>query len=187
MQTMGIRIAEIVHMYHARYGWEGPTPVEVTEAIEAHVVQHVRTEGEAKPGVYASVEAVRAAGLPIAIASSSSERLIAAVVERLNLGTYVQVACSGDNEPEGKPHPGVYLTTARRLDVVPHRCLALEDSPNGVLSATAAGMACVAVPDPHLRADPRFRRADVILDTLIDFPTWFETHLRRPGGDQAFS
>lgn len=168
LETMGVRVAEVVAIWYHRHPWEGPSIQEITDRIESAVVSHVMAEGEAKPGVYSALATVRAAGLPIAIASSSSIRLIQAVVQRLKIGQYIDVASSGDAEPEGKPHPGVYLTTARKLGVAPETCLALEDSPNGVLSAKAAGMTCIAIPDPHLAGDPRMSIADLHLDSLED-------------------
>jgi beta-phosphoglucomutase-like phosphatase (HAD superfamily) len=60
----------------------------------------------------------------------------------------------------------VYLAAARRLRLTPARCLAVEDSPAGVVAAKDAGMTCVAVPDPLLTGDPRYRRADLILPSL---------------------
>jgi sugar-phosphatase len=113
-------------------------------------------------------ETIRLAGLPMAIASSSSEDLIRAVVERLELSEYISAICSADLEAEGKPHPAVYLTAAGALGVEPERCLALEDSPNGVLSAKAAGMYCIAVPDPFLADDPRMNAADLRLSSLLE-------------------
>ena len=74
--------------------------------------------------------------------------------------------CSAQDEALGKPAPDVYLTAARRLGVAAARCLALEDSPHGVASAMSAGMRCVAVPDPLLAADPRFREADLVIPSL---------------------
>ena len=50
----------------------------------------------------------------------------------------------------------------------PARCLAVEDSPAGVLAAKAAGMTCVAVPDPLLAGNPRYRRADLVLRSLAE-------------------
>ncbi|HJY66863.1 MAG TPA: HAD family hydrolase, partial [Streptosporangiaceae bacterium] len=50
----------------------------------------------------------------------------------------------------------------------PARCLAVEDSPAGVLAAKDAGMMCVAVPDPLLTGDPRYRRADLVLLSLTE-------------------
>jgi sugar-phosphatase len=168
LQTMGVRIAEIVDSYYRQHPWSGLSTDEVTNAIYDEVIRHVREEGEAKPGVYAAFEVVRRAGLPIAIASSSSERLIDAVLQKLDLQDYVQMICSADDETEGKPHPAVYLTAARRLGVSPDACLALEDSPNGVLSCKAAGMFCIVVPDPYLASDARMQKADLRLSSLAN-------------------
>lgn len=169
LETMGVPVVDVVRLWHGRHPWEGPSVEEVAEQIEAAVIEHVGTEGEPKPGVCEALAAVHAAGLPIAIASSSSEALIAAVVDRLNIAPYVQVICSADDEKHGKPHPDVYLTTARRLGVAPESCLAFEDSPNGVVAAKAAGMYCIAVPDPYLARDPRMDRADGRLASMEEF------------------
>jgi sugar-phosphatase len=102
----------------------------------------------------------------VALASSSAYRLIRAVTERLGLADSFDCVYSAEEEEYGKPHPGVYLTAARRLGVAPTQCLAVEDSFNGVLAAKAARMKCVAVPEPAQRRDPRFCIADVVLDSL---------------------
>jgi sugar-phosphatase len=169
LETMGVRVAEVVRMWYQRHPWTGPSCDEVTRQVEELVIQHVLREGDVKPGVYSALELVEHAGLRIAIASSSSEELIRAVVQRLDIGHYIDVFCSAVTEAEGKPHPAVYLTASRRLGVPPETCLALEDSPNGVLSAKAAGMFCIAVPDPFLASDPRMDRADLRLDSLEEF------------------
>ena len=80
----------------------------------------------------------------------------------------IDVRCSALDEPHGKPAPDVYLAAARRLGLSPARCLALEDSPAGVLAAKSAGMTCLAVPDPLLGGDPRYRRADLVLPSLTE-------------------
>ena len=72
----------------------------------------------------------------------------------------------------------MYLTAARRIGVPAASCLALEDSPHGVASAKAAGMRCVAVPDPLLAADPRYRQADLVLESLTSLD---QAALRRLG------
>jgi sugar-phosphatase len=81
----------------------------------------------------------------------------------------VSAVCSADNEEHGKPDPAVYLAAAQALQVRPDQCVALEDSPNGVLAAKAAAMYCIAVPDPYLADDPRMRAADITIPTLLDF------------------
>jgi sugar-phosphatase len=166
LETMGVRIADVVRLWYSRHPWTGSSCEEVTRQIEQSVIEHVMAEGVPKAGVCEAMAMIHEAGLPIAIASSSSVTMIDAVVRRLGLEQYVQVTCTGEDEPEGKPHPGVYLSAARRLGVPPEECLALEDSPNGVLSARAAGMYCIAIPDPFLAGDPRFEQADHQLDSL---------------------
>jgi sugar-phosphatase len=123
------------------------------------------------PGVPEAIALFRRHGLRLAIASSSPKRLIDVVCARLGLD--IEVRCSALDERGGKPAPDVYLTAARRLRLDPARCLAVEDSPAGVVSATSAGMRCLAVPDPLLAGDPRYDRADLVLPSLtqLDEPT----------------
>jgi sugar-phosphatase len=166
MQTMGVRVAEIVKLWYSRHSWEGPSCEEVTRRIYASVIEHVRSEGEPMPGVLKALRLFHERGMPCAVASSSSEILIRAVMERLEIDRYIEVVCSADDEAEGKPHPAVYRTAARRLGVAPEQCVAFEDSPNGVLSAKAAGMLCIVVPDPYLATDPRMECADIRLQSL---------------------
>jgi sugar-phosphatase len=142
-----------------------PTDTEVADWIIDRVIAHVQAEGEPMPGVTAAVTLFERHGLRLAIASSSPLRMIDAVCDRLGLDR-IEVRCSAMDEVRGKPAPDVYLTAARRLGVAAAGCLALEDSPNGLASAKAAGMRCVAVPDPLLAADPRYREADLILESL---------------------
>jgi sugar-phosphatase len=168
MQTMGVRVPEVVALWYSRHPWSGPSIDEVTRRIEDGVIQYVVREGEPNPGVHEALAAVRAADLPIAIASSSSVEMIQAVVDRLGIGPLIQVICSGEHEERGKPFPDVYLTTARQLGVPPSACLALEDSPNGVLAAKAAGMYCIVIPDRFLADDPRMEAADLRLTSLLN-------------------
>jgi sugar-phosphatase len=154
-----------------------PTDPEVADRIVDRVIAHVQAEGEPMPGVTAAVALFERHGLRLAIASSSPLRMIDAVCDRLGLDR-IEVRCSAMEEVRGKPAPDVYLTAARRLGVAAAGCLALEDSPNGLASAKAAGMRCVAVPDPLLAADPRYREADLVLGSLTGLD---EAALRRLG------
>ena len=151
-------------------GLPGPGPAEVAGWITDRVADHVSRAGVPMPGVPEAIALFRRAGLRLAIASSSPAHLIDAVCARLGLD--IEIRCSALNEPRGKPAPDVYLAAARRLELSPDRCLAVEDSPAGVLSAKAAGLTCLAVPDPLLAGDPRYGRADLVLAslTLLDEP-----------------
>jgi HAD superfamily hydrolase (TIGR01509 family) len=155
----------------------GLTDDEVAGLITDRVIAHVKAEGQPMPGVTAAIARFERCGLGLAIASSSPLRLIDAVCDRLGLAR-IEVRCSAMDEARGKPAPDVYLTAARRIGVPAASCLALEDSPHGVASAKSAGMRCVAVPDPLLADDPRYREADLVLTSLTGLD---EAALRRLG------
>ena len=144
----------------------GPSPAEVAARITDLVIAYVAREGEPMPGVPEAIALFERSGLRLAIASSSPERLIDAVCARLKLD--IDIRCSALDEPRGKPAPDVYLAAARRLRLTAACCLAVEDSPAGVVAAKDAGMTCVAVPDPLLTGDPRYRRADLVLPSLTE-------------------
>jgi len=71
------------------------------------------------------------------------------VLELAPFGGAFAVTVSSEEVARGKPAPDVYLEAARRLGAEPTRCVAIEDSANGLRSAAAAGMAVIAVPNPH--------------------------------------
>jgi sugar-phosphatase len=141
------------------------TDDEIADRIVDQVIAYVKARGQPMPGVTAAIALFERCGLRLAIASSSPLRLIDAVCDRLGL-TRIEVRCSAMDEARGKPAPDVYLAAARRLGVAAASCLALEDSPTGIASARSAGMRCIAVPDPLLAADPRYREADLVLESL---------------------
>ncbi len=101
----------------------------------------------------------------LAVASSSPLRVINFVLDMFSLHEYFPVVVSGECTENGKPHPDIYLHTAQRLEVNAAECVAIEDSINGVKSAKAAGMYCIAVPDKRLTQD-EFQNADLIVSSL---------------------
>lgn len=107
----------------------------------------------------------------MAVASSSSPEIIDAVLSKLQLEQHMALTHSAVYEEFGKPHPAVFLNTAKKLAVSPSHCLVFEDSVNGVRAAKAAGMLCVAVPEPVSLQEPAFQEADLTIASLVDV-TW---------------
>jgi HAD superfamily hydrolase (TIGR01509 family) len=97
-----------------------------------------------RPGARELLGEVTAAGVPRALVTSSERSFAEAVLA--STGMTFPVAVFGDDVTATKPDPEPYLLAAKLLDVDPERCVALEDSPNGVASAGAAGCRVVAVP-----------------------------------------
>jgi sugar-phosphatase len=167
-ETTGLRLDEAVGYWAARHPWSGVPPEEVVDRILRRVLALLARRAPLKPGVNESLNLVHRAGLRVALASSSPLTLIQGVLERFGLRGEFEQVVSAEGERFGKPHPGVYLTTAARLGVPPAACVALEDSVNGVLSATAAGMRCIAVPERWPVTDARFASADAVIRSLLE-------------------
>jgi HAD superfamily hydrolase (TIGR01509 family) len=167
--TMGLRTDEVVEFWYARYPWTVPSKREVEGAIVGNVIALIEERGEALPGAVTAVRAMRDAGYKIGLASSSAMEIIEAVLSRIGLRDDFAVLQSAEHEPYGKPHPAVYIECARRLETAPGNCLALEDSPAGVLAAKAARMTCIAIPPHELRNDNRYCIADLQLDSIEQF------------------
>ena len=177
LDSTGQPIEELIPVWRRRSAKIELTDDEIADRIIDQVIAYVKARGQPMPGVTAAIALFERCGLRLAIASSSPLRLIDAVCDRLGL-TRITVRCSAMDEARGKPAPDVYLTAARRLGVAAASCLALEDSPAGIASAGSAGMRCVAVPDPLLAADPRYREADLVLESLTSLD---QAALRRLG------
>ena len=101
--------------------------------------------------------------IPVALASSSPTSWINIMLERFSLRDSFQVVVSADElKGEGKPSPAIYLLTASRLGIRSERCVAIEDSKNGVLSAKNAEMFCVGFRN-GFNNEQDLSRADVII------------------------
>ena len=139
-------------------------------AINAEVVRRMLDAyGAHLPLIDGAVEAVErlAREFTLAVASSSNRPLIDAVLDVSGLAKHFAATVSSEEVARGKPAPDVYLEAARRLDVEPQRCAAVEDSHGGIRSAKAAAMRVVAIPNPAYPPDAdSLAHADVVLDSL---------------------
>ena len=136
----------------------GPAEVAETSAwLLDRMVQLFASTSALMPGAGELLRSLAAAGVPMALVSSSYRVLVDAVLAQ-GLGPFA-LTVAGDEVVQGKPHPEPYLTAAARLAVDPAQCVVLEDSPSGVAAGEAAGCAVVAVPSlPEVVFDPRARR-----------------------------
>jgi HAD superfamily hydrolase (TIGR01509 family) len=179
-ETQGVRIDEVVRIHHRRQPWHNKSLQQVEHEIMAEVERLAVTEGQAMPGVRAVLEDFAANGTALAVASSSPIGMIRAVLDHLGIAHYFRLVCSAADEEHGKPHPAVYLNTARQLGVAPAACVAFEDSIPGVQAAHAAGMTVIAVPDAYHIERPEFGVAAQKLRSLADFNPSAFLRLHRP-------
>ena len=168
-QTMGLRTDEVVEYWYKRYPWKNKKNKEVLDEITENIVFLVNQKGEEMDGVTTVLKLLKKQGFLIGLASSSYKTVIDAVIRKLNINNFFDVVYSAENEEFGKPHPGVYITTSKKLHVEPENCLVFEDSPNGVVAAKAAKMTCLAIPEKFVKSDKRFLIADAMLRSLKEF------------------
>jgi HAD superfamily hydrolase (TIGR01509 family) len=144
---------------------------EIVNQLIDGVIARLRQMVPWRPGARDLLDELRAEGIPCALVTMSWRRLADVIVAELPRGTFAATIV-GDEVRRGKPHPEPYLAAARALSVSPIDCVVLEDSPNGVRSATAAG--CHVIVIPHIVEVPPGRGhrqidslADLRVDTLL--------------------
>ncbi len=128
-------------------------PEEINRAVVAGMHDALAAD---LPLLAGAREAVTAIGerWPLALASSSNREIIDRVLALAGLAEAFRATVSSEEVARGKPAPDVYLDAAAKLEAEPGECVAIEDSANGIRSAAAAGMAVVAVPNPHYPPEP---------------------------------
>lgn len=115
-----------------------------------------------------------------AIVTSSDRDHFEAIHARTGLVRHFELVLAGGEYSHYKPHPAPYLTAAERLGVEPARCLVVEDTERGLVSAHAAGMACVVIPHALSRAGD-FSRATARLASIRELPGWLGLGTRGRG------
>lgn len=101
----------------------------------------------------------------LAVASSSFEDSVAAVLGAAGIADRFEVTVSGDQVARAKPDPEIFLRAAALLRVEPAACVVLEDAEKGVRAAHAAGMRCIAVPNRFTRLSD-FSQASLVVTSL---------------------
>ena len=164
---MGMSSIEWSRYMHDVIGLKDPP-----EEISAEVVRRLEaTYREELPLIDGANEAV--AGLaqrwPLGLASSSNRPIIDLVLELGGLHRFFEVTVSSEEVARGKPSPEVYLEAARRLGADPTKTAAIEDSRNGILSARAAGMRVIAIPNKRFPpGEEALAEADVVIESISE-------------------
>jgi HAD superfamily hydrolase (TIGR01509 family) len=162
---MGMSSKEWSRYVHDEVGVPDP-PEEINRKVLERLVERYRRD---LPWIPGAQEAVRRIGarFPLGLATSSNREVIDIVVEAGGFSDLLAVTLSSEEVDRGKPAPDVYREVMRRMGVDPASTAAVEDSTNGLLAASAAGMRVIAIPnDAHPPAEKGLAVADVVLDSL---------------------
>jgi HAD superfamily hydrolase (TIGR01509 family) len=162
---MGMSSTEWSQYMHDVIGLAAP-PKEINAEVVRRLLERYRESLPLLPGAVEAVQRL-AEHWPLGLASSSNREVIGAVLEMAGIANYFRATVSSEEVEHGKPAPDVYLEAARRLGVAPNRCVAVEDSLNGILSARAAHMHVIAIPNPHYPpSEDVLGQADLVLHSL---------------------
>ncbi len=146
-KTTGMRFKEVVEIWLKHLKIEHISAPQLENDVLDILIDLIETEGKAIEGVLEVFNYAKNSNLKIGLATSSANRLMNAVLTKLDLETSFHSVISAENMTYGKPHPEVFLICADNLNVKANECIVIEDSVNGVIAAKAAQMKVIAVPD----------------------------------------
>jgi HAD superfamily hydrolase (TIGR01509 family) len=168
-QLLGMNTAEWARYLSADLGVNLPPDTVAYEVIDRMAARYGGSL-PLMPGADDTLQRLRST-LRLALASSSPRRLIDSVLVTAGWRDVFEATVSTDEAGRGKPAPDVYVSAARRLDLAPRACAAVEDSSNGLRSAAAAGTFVIALPHPRYPPAPdAISLAEVVIASLSDLP-----------------
>ncbi|MDG2153800.1 MAG: hexitol phosphatase HxpB [Crocinitomicaceae bacterium] len=165
-KTVGLRIDEVISFWNKNEKLGIANEKKVEDDIINRMIELVKENPIPLTGVLETLAYLSNEKMKIGLATSSPDNLLHAVLDGLKIAHFFDVAHSAEFEEHGKPHPAVYLTTANKLNVDPHRCLVIEDSLNGVISGMAAKMKVVCIPEKTHLKEPRLKVADFMFEDM---------------------
>ena len=166
-KTVGLRIDEVIAYWKPIENWT-PEINDIEAEIIVKMVDLINNQSSPLPGVIDTLNFLKLK-TPIGLATSSPQKLIDAVLNTLNIKEYFNAIQSAETETHGKPHPAVFLSAAKKMNVRPENCLVIEDSLNGIIAAKAARMAVVCIPEKTHIPNPKMNVADFQFENMNDF------------------
>jgi HAD superfamily hydrolase (TIGR01509 family) len=163
---MGMSSPEWSRYMHDRIGIPDP-PAEINRIVVERMRERYASGPPWLPGALDAVRRV-ARRYRLGLASSSNRELIEVVLAAGGIADLFESVISSEEVPRGKPAPDVYLASAATLGLAPAACVAIEDSRNGIVAARAAGMRCIAIPDPRYPAGDALEAADLVLGSVAE-------------------
>lgn len=145
--TLGMNRKRREQYFLSQYGQDFPFQ-HFLETYRRHYMEETEKSGlPVKPGLIPLLDYLKKHGYAAAVASSSSADHVLHNLQMHHLNDYFQAVIHGSMIQHSKPEPDIYLEACRQLNVSPSRSLALEDAPNGILSAFRAGLYPIMIPD----------------------------------------
>ena len=139
-QTKYMTTKEVTEFWYERFPWENLDIPSVEQEVVSKVIELIHSEDCTMSGIQQFIRNLKNKEYKIGLATNAPLRVADAVLEKLQVRELFDAVHSSELEKQGKPHPAVYLTSAKKLGVSPEHCIAIEDSHSGLRAAKEAGM-----------------------------------------------
>ena len=175
---IGVNAQTTERIVYENYGKDFPYE-EYCRRTSAMYNRYIEENGvPVKDGVRETLAALSAAGLRIAVASSTRREKVLRQLDNAGIRQYFEAVVGGDTVTHSKPHPEIFLTACEALGVAPESAIAVEDSHNGIRAAHAAGMIPVMVPDLLPATEEMRELSAYVAENMNDARDWMLAAVR---------
>jgi beta-phosphoglucomutase family hydrolase len=156
--TAKAMFTELIAKYKLKTSFE-----EINSQKEKILLELLEQDAEPTKGVLSLIRKLKQRRIKLAIASSSTTKLVAYILKKLNITDLFDCVIAAEDAEHSKPNPEIFLKAATKLGVKPSQCLVIEDAKLGVEAAKSAGMKCIGYRNPH-SGNQDLSKADVETD-----------------------
>ena len=142
--TQSLTTKEVTAFWYQKFPWKETPLSEVEEMVVRRVMELILLKDCATLGISAFIKNLKERNFKIGLATNAPEKIIPVVLKKTGTESLFDSVSSADFEEKGKPHPAIYLNTAKKLKVMPEECAVIEDSETGMEAAKKAGMSVIA-------------------------------------------
>jgi sugar-phosphatase len=178
LKTVGTGTYDTIDFWYRQQPWEGLSFQEVSERIFERMVILIREKGRMIDGLQDVLDFFRKKDIKLALASGSPMFIIQLVLEQLNIRDYFEIIHTVEDEEFGKPHPAVFISVAKKFELLPMHIAVFEDSFNGLIAAKAARMKAVAFLRNGEFNNSRYDFADLKLSSYGQFDETYFNYLQ---------
>lgn len=146
-QTVGKRSVDVVSMYKEKFGDDFDYQAMKVGNMEIFWDYTAKNGVPAKKGLFQLLDYLKENNIKIALATSTTSKSATEILKRGKVIDYFDVLMCADSVKNGKPDPEVFLKACEKLGLQPQECMGLEDSFNGIISSSEAGLVTVMIPD----------------------------------------
>lgn len=139
-QTKYMTTQEVTEFWYERFPWDNLDVSDLENKVVTRVIEMIQTKDCIISGVEEFIRYLKSKDYKIGLATNAPLRVAHVVLEKLQVRDLFDTIHSSEFEIQGKPHPAVYLTSAKNLGISPEHCIAIEDSHSGLKAAKGAGM-----------------------------------------------